>query len=67
MCGAIFTIEAKDAKDAKKAPTRTFQSVGTKFSDSLVSLVKTLDQTNPFFIRCVKPNSVKKPKMFDDE
>jgi myosin protein heavy chain len=47
--------------------TRTFQSVGTMFAESLNSLIKTLEQTNPFFIRCIKPNTLKRPKNFDKE
>jgi len=64
----IFSAEVRgDGKDDSKAKQRAFQSVGTRFGESLSSLIKTLDQTNPFFIRCIKPNSVKRPKQFDDE
>ena len=71
VCSSIMkrtsgsTSSSKSSRRSKA--TRTFQSVGTKFAEQLNSLIKTLDQTNPFFIRCIKPNTVKKPKQFDDE
>jgi hypothetical protein len=32
----------------------------------LEDLMKTLQQTTPYFVRCVKPNSEKKPLFFDE-
>lgn len=39
--------------------------VGGVFSAQLKSLMTTLYDTTPHFVRCIKPNSVKKPCMFD--
>ncbi|KAM8849705.1 unconventional myosin-X isoform 1-T1 [Spinachia spinachia] len=40
-------------------------SVSTQFKDSLHSLMATLSTSNPFFIRCIKPNAHKMPDQFD--
>ncbi len=40
----------------KRAPT-----LSSQFKKSLESLMNTLGQCNPFFVRCIKPNEYKKP------
>ncbi|XP_017776709.1 PREDICTED: unconventional myosin-IXa-like isoform X2 [Nicrophorus vespilloides] len=46
---------------ARKQP----MTVTAQFQQSLQSLMETLNQANPFFIRCIKSNSEKIPKIFD--
>lgn len=48
---------------ARKQPL----TVTAQFQQSLHSLMDTLNQANPFFIRCIKSNANKIPNKFDDE
>uniref|UniRef100_A0A8B9CX38 Myosin X n=1 Tax=Anser brachyrhynchus TaxID=132585 RepID=A0A8B9CX38_9AVES len=38
-----------------------------RFIDSLHSLMATLSTSNPFFIRCIKPNTEKAPNLFNPD
>ena len=58
----LFTQpELQPVATAKKG----FISVGYKFSQDLVELISTLQQTETHFVRCMKPNLVMQPKVFD--
>lgn len=58
----LRTLFAEDismgSETRKKAPTLSAQ-----FKRSLDSLMRTLGSCQPFFIRCVKPNELKKPQV----
>ncbi|CAN4110468.1 unnamed protein product [Withania somnifera] len=43
-----------------------FSSIGTRFKQQLQSLMETLSTTEPHYIRCVKPNAVLKPAIFEN-
>ena len=62
----LRTIFAEDitmgSETRKRAPTLSAQ-----FKKSLDSLMRTLSACQPFFVRCIKPNELKKPKVFDRE
>nr|XP_058917905.1 unconventional myosin-X isoform X2 [Kogia breviceps] len=40
-------------------------TVSSQFKDSLHSLMATLSSSNPFFVRCIKPNMQKMPDQFE--
>ncbi|XP_065224768.1 unconventional myosin-IXAa-like isoform X2 [Planococcus citri] len=48
---------------ARKQPL----TVSAQFQLSLHSLMETLNQANPFFIRCIKSNGEKIPNLFDED
>lgn len=54
-------------EDGKRSSKRSFRSTGTVFAEQLDSLMKTLKQTAPYFVRCIKPNPSKAPKDFEGE
>ena len=41
-------------------------TVTAQFQSSLNQLMETLNQANPFFVRCIKSNAEKAPHCFDD-
>lgn len=43
-----------------------FPSIGTRFKQQLQALMETLNTTEPHYIRCVKPNTVLKPGIFEN-
>ena len=42
-------------------------TAGTLFRNSMIALVKNLTNKEPFYVRCIKPNEVKSPVVFDEE
>ncbi|XP_068193571.1 unconventional myosin-XV [Antennarius striatus] len=49
--------------------TRRYQAptVSHKFQQSLLELVEKMERCNPFFVRCIKPNNMKQPGVFEDD
>ncbi|KAG5833155.1 hypothetical protein ANANG_G00272860 [Anguilla anguilla] len=60
--GSRSSEETLKMGTARRKPT-----VSSQFRDSLHSLMATLSASNPFFIRCIKPNMEKNPNRFDPE
>uniref|UniRef100_A0A1A8AQH0 Myosin X-like 3 n=1 Tax=Nothobranchius furzeri TaxID=105023 RepID=A0A1A8AQH0_NOTFU len=51
----------------KMGTARRKPTVSSQFRDSLHSLMATLSASNPFFVRCIKPNMDKKATQFDPD
>ncbi|KAH9602039.1 hypothetical protein KSS87_016679 [Heliosperma pusillum] len=43
-----------------------FSSIGTGFKQQLQALLETLSSTEPHYIRCIKPNNLLKPSIFEN-
>ncbi|XP_034041694.1 unconventional myosin-X [Thalassophryne amazonica] len=51
----------------KMGTARRKPTVSSQFRDSLHSLMATLSASNPFFVRCIKPNMDKNANQFDPD
>ena len=61
ICQAVFP---KPKPGTRRSPlSRT--TLSSQFKGQLTKLMETLRQTQPHFIRCIKPNSAKKKRDFD--
>ncbi|GMH17584.1 hypothetical protein Nepgr_019425 [Nepenthes gracilis] len=58
---ALFPPLPQDSSKSSK-----FISIGSRFKLQLQSLMETLSATEPHYIRCVKPNNVLKPAIFEN-
>ncbi|XP_077940214.1 unconventional myosin-XV isoform X2 [Gasterosteus aculeatus] len=49
--------------------TRKYQAptVSNKFQQSLLELVEKMERCNPLFVRCIKPNNMKQPGVFEND
>ncbi|KAG7025461.1 Myosin-11, partial [Cucurbita argyrosperma subsp. argyrosperma] len=48
------------------AKSSKFSSIGSRFKLQLQQLMETLNSTEPHYIRCVKPNTVLQPAIFEN-
>ncbi|GAB4836037.1 hypothetical protein Ancab_000954 [Ancistrocladus abbreviatus] len=50
----------------KSSKSSKFSSIGSRFKLQLQQLMETLNSTEPHYIRCVKPNNLLKPAIFEN-
>ncbi|KAL8551915.1 hypothetical protein ACS0TY_000820 [Phlomoides rotata] len=58
----LFPPVAEEATKSSK-----FSSIGSRFKLQLQQLMETLNATEPHYIRCVKPNNLLKPAVFENQ
>ncbi|XP_038129213.1 unconventional myosin-X isoform X4 [Cyprinodon tularosa] len=63
----LFEKVGSRNNEEKMGTARRKPTVSSQFRDSLHALMATLSVSNPFFIRCIKPNMEKTPNVFDPE
>ncbi|XP_062186610.1 myosin-6-like isoform X2 [Phragmites australis] len=57
---SLFPPSEESTKSTK------FTSIGSNFKQQLQALLETLSATEPHYIRCIKPNNVLKPAIFEN-
>ncbi|XP_062188731.1 myosin-8-like [Phragmites australis] len=57
---SLFRPSEESTKSTK------FTSIGSSFKQQLQALLETLSATEPHYIRCIKPNNVLKPAIFEN-
>uniref|UniRef100_A0A8C6PD54 Myosin X, like 1 n=1 Tax=Nothobranchius furzeri TaxID=105023 RepID=A0A8C6PD54_NOTFU len=60
----LFEKVGSRNNEEKMGTARRKPTVSSQFRDSLHALMATLSVSNPFFIRCIKPNMEKNPHVF---
>ncbi|XP_015887580.3 myosin-6 isoform X2 [Ziziphus jujuba] len=50
----------------ESSKTSKFSSIGSRFKLQLQALLETLNATEPHYIRCIKPNNLLKPSVFEN-
>ncbi|TXG63926.1 hypothetical protein EZV62_010920 [Acer yangbiense] len=63
-CSFVSSLFAPLAEESSK--TSKFSSIGARFKQQLQALLETLSSTEPHYIRCVKPNNLLKPAIFEN-
>ncbi|KAG8370850.1 hypothetical protein BUALT_Bualt13G0026200 [Buddleja alternifolia] len=58
----LFPISNEESSKQSK-----FSSIGSRFKQQLQALLETLSSTEPHYIRCVKPNNLLKPAIFENQ
>ncbi|MFS7930647.1 putative myosin ATPase [Helianthus anomalus] len=64
VAGLFPPVPEETNKSSNKSAK--FSSIGSRFKLQLQSLMETLNSTEPHYIRCVKPNNLLKPCIFEN-
>ncbi|OVA02253.1 IQ motif [Macleaya cordata] len=62
-CSFVSGLFPPQSEESSKSK---FSSIGSRFKQQLQSLLETLSSTEPHYIRCVKPNNLLKPAIFEN-
>lgn len=62
----VSRLFASDGNTSSRR-VRRFKSIGRHFCGQLKSLVQTLSETKPYFVRCLNPNPDQKPNQYDPQ
>ncbi|KAF3673789.1 hypothetical protein T459_23418 [Capsicum annuum] len=67
-CPFVVDLFPPVAEESTKSSSKSskFSSIGSRFKLQLQSLMETLNSTEPHYIRCVKPNNLLKPAIFEN-
>jgi myosin V len=65
--GHLSPAARKSIPSISKAKTQSVSTIASKFKLQLGLLNETLMSTTPHYVRCIKPNKVKKPHVFDHQ
>ncbi|KAL8214225.1 hypothetical protein R6Q57_003674 [Mikania cordata] len=63
-CFFVSSLFPPSSQDSSKASK--FISIGSQFKQQLQALLETLSHTEPHYVRCVKPNNLLKPAIFEN-
>uniref|UniRef100_A0AAQ5ZAZ3 Methyl-CpG binding domain protein 3b n=1 Tax=Amphiprion ocellaris TaxID=80972 RepID=A0AAQ5ZAZ3_AMPOC len=63
--GNVPSAANGSVRSEKRATREHKLTVGFQFRQSLQMLMDTLNSTTPHYVRCIKPNDLKEPFMFD--
>uniref|UniRef100_A0A4W6CEQ9 Methyl-CpG binding domain protein 3b n=1 Tax=Lates calcarifer TaxID=8187 RepID=A0A4W6CEQ9_LATCA len=61
----VSPVANGSVRSGKRATREHKLTVGFQFRQSLQMLMDTLNSTTPHYVRCIKPNDLKEPFMFD--
>ncbi|KAL3620616.1 hypothetical protein CASFOL_035528 [Castilleja foliolosa] len=68
QCSFVATLFPPLAEEMTKSSNKSskFSSIGSRFKLQLQQLMETLNSTEPHYIRCVKPNNLLEPAIFEN-